>query len=246
MGIEALLRLHSGLPRQGPGSDASTREALRRLPKLGESPSIVYLGCGPGRQTLVLAREFGVPVLAVDVLAPFLEELERAAEAAGLSEMVRAHCGSMDHLAVAHESLDLVWSEGALYNVGVDQQLRYLLPLMKSGGVVAFSELSWLSADPIEELRVYWELYPGMRTTAANVAAYEGIGYRVVDQFVLPESDWWTEYYNPLLARIERLRAEAERDAALAEVLTETEREIDVYRRFSRDYGYVFYLCRKD
>ena len=58
----------------------------------------------------------------------------------------------------------------------------------------------------------------------------------------LPFSAWWEEYYTPLLERVERLRPTA--DLALAAVLDETEREIDLFRRHGDSYGYVFYLLR--
>jgi len=73
--VEAFFRLFDELPRHGPGSDDSTREALRRLPPLPAAPRVLDLGCGAGRQTLVLARELGAPITAVDLHAPFLAKL---------------------------------------------------------------------------------------------------------------------------------------------------------------------------
>lgn len=43
--------VHRGLPREGPGNDAATLQALRRLPPLPASPRVLDLGCGPGAQT---------------------------------------------------------------------------------------------------------------------------------------------------------------------------------------------------
>ncbi|ADO70164.1 class I SAM-dependent methyltransferase [Stigmatella aurantiaca] len=79
MSLEALFHLFNGLPRQGPGQDASTREALHRLPRQPEAPRVLDLGCGTGKQTLVLAQELKVPILAVDSHAPFLSQLEAEA-----------------------------------------------------------------------------------------------------------------------------------------------------------------------
>ena len=42
-----------------------------------------------------------------------------------------------------------------------------------------------------------------------------------------------------------RLRQEADTNAALAEILDDTEREIAIYDRYGVSYGYVFYLMRK-
>ena len=90
MSMEAFLKLHSGIPREGPGSDASTLEALRRIPELPCSPRIIDLGCGPGRQTLVLARELRSPITAVDIFQQYLDTLEQGAAEAGVSELIDA------------------------------------------------------------------------------------------------------------------------------------------------------------
>jgi hypothetical protein len=83
-----------------------------------------------------------------------------------------------------------------------------------------------------------------MGTVASNSAVAEEAGYDVVATFTLPESAWWDEYYEPLAARVERMRPEAFSDPDLARAIEETEREIDLYRRYHDDYGYVFYLLR--
>lgn len=62
--LETFIRLHAGLQQQGPRSDAPTRQALRRLGHFRPAPRILDLSCGPGRQTLVLARDTGGVVKA--------------------------------------------------------------------------------------------------------------------------------------------------------------------------------------
>lgn len=65
--MQALFLLHEGLAQCGPGSDAETMRAVQLLPPLPPAPRIVDLGCGTGRQSLVLARALG-PLEAVDIL----------------------------------------------------------------------------------------------------------------------------------------------------------------------------------
>ena len=52
-----LYYLHQGLPRQGPGTDASTRDAIHRLGIIRSNPRILDIGCGPGRASVLLAQE---------------------------------------------------------------------------------------------------------------------------------------------------------------------------------------------
>lgn len=245
MSLEALFLIHTDLPRAGPGSDAVTRDALRRLGALPPSPRVLDLGCGPGRQTLVLARELGVPVTAVDFHAPFLASLERSAAEQGMGHLVRTRLADFGALEDAPGSYDLLWSEGAIYNLGWAEGLRRWRPLLRSGGLLAATEATWLTEDRPAEAVAFWrEAYPSMGTIASNSEAARAAGYDVLDTFVLPASAWWDEYYRPLQARIESLRERARTDADLAGAIAETAREISVYARYGASYGYVFYLLR--
>src|SRR5512143_1497178 len=116
--------IHSGLPREGPGDEASTLRALRLIRDLPAAPEILDVGCGPGAQTLVLAGATKGFVTAVDNHAPFLDELRGRASRAGLAERVRAVEASMFELPFEDAAFDLIWSEGAIYQMGFDHGLR--------------------------------------------------------------------------------------------------------------------------
>jgi cyclopropane fatty-acyl-phospholipid synthase-like methyltransferase len=104
---EALFRLFEGLPRQGPGSDDCTREALRRLGELPASPRVLDLGCGSGRAALVLAEALRARVIAVDNHQPFLDQLRTAVRERGLEELIEARCADMAAPGVPAGSVDL-------------------------------------------------------------------------------------------------------------------------------------------
>jgi serine/threonine-protein kinase HipA len=242
-GPEAFFHLYEGLPRQGPGSDACTREALRRLPPLPAQPRVLDLGCGSGRQTLVLADVLGTKVVAVDLHRPFLDQLDVAARERGLVDRVETRCADMGALELPPGSIDLLWSEGAIYLVGFEDGLRRCRPWLAPGGLAAVTECSWLGPARSEELTSFWrEAYPAIGSVADNLARAGRAGFEVLGWFALPPSAWWDDYYLPLLARIRDLAPDG--DPALAAVIAETEREIDLYRRYHEVYGYVFYLMR--
>jgi serine/threonine-protein kinase HipA len=245
MSLDAFFLIHSGLPREAPGSDDLTREALRRLGPLPASPRVLDLGCGPGRQTLVLARELGVPITAVDLHAPFLAHLEASAAKQGLGHLVRTRRADFGALDDAPGGYDLLWSEGAIYHLGWTEGLRRWRPLLRAGGHLAATEATWLTDAPPAEAAAFWrEAYPTMGTVASNSATAREASYEVLDTFALPPSAWWDEYYRPLQGRIEALRERARQDAELAAAITETERELSLYERHGASYGYVFYLLR--
>jgi len=246
MDLEALFILHADIPREGPGSDEATREAIRRLPPLPSRPRVLDLGCGPGKQTLVLARHFRTPIIAVDFHAPYLDSLRQTAEAEGLSDLVSTRLGRMERLEEQPGSVDLIWIEGAIYIVGFAEGLRLWRPLLRDSGLLVASEATWLTDDPPAEARAFWhEAYPAMTTVEGNIKTAAECGYEVLDHFTLPRSAWWDEYYTPLRERAARLRAEASTNPALAQVLDDLEREIAICDRYGDSFGYVFYLMRQ-
>jgi ubiquinone/menaquinone biosynthesis C-methylase UbiE len=244
--LDRLMELFDGLPRAGPGSDAATAEALARLGRLPAEPRILDVGCGPGRQTLVLAGIPGARVVAVDVHASALARLAAEVQARGLAHRVEVRNADMRALPFPDASFDLVWSEGAAYLMGFPDALKAWRRLVVPGGAMGASELTWLSARPPAEAAAFWAAaYPGMRGLAENVQAAEHAGWHVEGTTVLPSSAWWPEFYEPLLARIEEKRRAHPRDRAWTRLLDEQGEEIDLFRRHGESYGYVFYLLRR-
>ena len=244
MAPDALFRLHEGLPRQGPGSDACTREALRRLPSLPPQPRVADLGCGSGRPTLVLAEALGSRIVAIDIYQPYLDQLTKEAARRGLGHLIEARRADMASPGLPPGSLDLLWSEGAIFVLGFAEGLARWRPLLASRGLAAVTECSWLTDDrPDEAVRFFQSAYPAMGSVADDVARAEAAGFEALGHFVLPPAAWWDAYYTPLALRLEELRSTP--DPELRAIVEETGREIELYRRHDHAYGYVFYLLRR-
>ncbi|MCF8031644.1 MAG: methyltransferase domain-containing protein [Desulfarculaceae bacterium] len=243
--IEALCNLHKGLPRGGPGSDDYTRQALSRLKGLPASPRVLDLGCGPGKQTLVLAEELGVPIKAVDFYRPFLDTLEADAQERGLAELVRAELGDMLQLEYAPASWDLIWCEGAIFIPGFANGLKMWRPWLAPGGYVAVTECSWLKPNPPQEVAQFWEqLYPEIGQIQDCLGVIRSAGYEVVDHFTMAPSAWWDNYIGPLSAHMDELAKTGGIDPAMELVMEQCRHETDIYRKYHEWYGYVFYLMR--
>lgn len=194
---------------------------------------------------MALAKATGGQISAVDLLPPFLKQLETSAAERGLSDQIEIHTGNMGDLGplgLDEGSYDLIWSEGAIYIIGFDRGLsdwrRYLAP----GGRVAVSEVAWLVDTPPDRMRAFWEgHYPGMRSQAENAAAIESAGYRLLDEFVVPDNEWWDDYYTLVEARLEVLRGERD-DAPWQAVIAAHDEELSVVREGLHSFGYVFYI----
>ncbi len=236
-------QVHRDLDREGPGSAATTRRALAACGPLPDKPRVIDFGCGPGQPTVTLANALpGAAVVGVDLHRPFLDQLEKRAAAANVSDRVTAWHGSMlDHPGPA----DLIWSEGAAYSVGVEKALRRWHAIASPDARLAFSELVWLTADVPTDLRAMLEAeYPALgdvETTRKRTAA---AGWYVIHDFILPASDW-SNYYDPIRARVATLRAQP-CSPALTAALDESIAEADIYDRYGQYYGYVFVIARKE
>ncbi len=243
-----MVELHRDGARQGPGSDEETLRALE-LTRLDTSAKlqVADIGCGTGASTLVLASELrNARFIAVDLFPEFLDILSERASAAGCSGKIEILAESMDSLPFANESLDLIWSEGAIYNIGFAKGIEAWRPVLRTGGVLAVSEITWLRPNPPEEIRQHWNNeYPEIATASEKIAILERGGYDLLGYLVLPSTNWINNYYEPTE---ERISAFLQRHAGQseAEALVKMERqEADLYKRFKDWFSYGFYVARK-
>lgn len=254
-----LIELFAALPRQGPGSAAQTRavlaDALRLAPGLAPTripTRIIDAGCGTGASTRVLAEALmgvspEVSIVAVDLLEPLLARVRAWVEEGGWTERIEARCASMLELEEPPASVDLIWSEGAIYAVGVVAALTAWAPLLRPGARVVFSEACWWL--PVEQrpaaLVEWWAReYPDLGDEAEVLTRIEEAGFRCVTTRRLEPEAWWTDYYDPLARRCEQLQADA--SPSLAAAIELLEREIACARANQGVYGYTFFIVEPD
>ena len=235
--------MFGGMAKVGPGSDDDTNRVLRSLPdhRFG---LVVDAGCGTGRQTLTLARALRTVIHGVDAHQPFLDELRVRARDAGIEELIRLHNLDINDIASAFSDIDLLWSEGAAYNIGFAHALSAWASALAPGGYLVVSELCWLRGEVSERAREFFKAaYPDMQQASTVTKLAEQTGYRVLSTYTLPRRAWLDGYYNELAPRATALHSHP--DGAVRSFAEETLLEIDVFQRCSGDYGYVFFVLRR-
>jgi SAM-dependent methyltransferase len=244
---QLLIDLHKSANRQGPGGDAETERALSLAMIDQKAPlKIADIGCGTGASTLLLARLLKAQITAVDFLQDFLEVLERGAENMGLSEKITTLNCSMDNLPFEVEEYDVIWSEGAIYNIGFERGVIDWNRYLKVCGVLVVSEITWITASRPSEIQKYWEgEYPEIDAASSKICILEKNGYSPLAYFVLPDHCWLDNFYKPMQDNFKNfLNRNGNSEKALAIVEAE-KREIELYEKYRNYYSYGVYIAKK-
>jgi SAM-dependent methyltransferase len=243
---EIFFEVYESLPRQGPGNQDCAAKALRLCAGLPCSPAILDLGCGVGGQTLHLAELTSGSITAMDSHAPSIKRLQTAIAKRGLSQRVIAMVGDMASPDLAPGSFDLIWSEGALYNIGLRNALGICHGLLRPGGYLAFTDAVWRKKNPPPAVKAGFELdYPTMGWLDDDVAAIKDSGFELAGHFTLPDKAWWDDFYTPMETRIEELRGRYANDVEASAILDQISEEPEMHRRYSDFYAYEFFVARR-
>lgn len=244
--LELIIDYHKDNERQGPGSEEATLEALSYIPVLDEESKILDIGCGTGGQTITLAKNTSAHITAVDMLPQFLEKLIERAKENKLIDRITAKQMLMDSLNFDEESFDVIWSEGAIYNIGFEKGLSIWKKYLKEEGYIAVSEISWLTDERPEEIENYWiSAYPEIDTIKNKLLVIEKCGYEIIAHIVLDEKCWIDNYYQPLESSSEDFLKRYDYADEVKDFIEQGKEEADLYYRYKDYYSYVFYIAKK-
>ncbi len=244
--MDLLIESHIGLERQGPGSSEMTIKALSFLDALTTDSRVADLGCGTGGQTVTLAQHIKGSIVGVDLFPAFIDVFNERAKKHNLQNRVRGIVASMENLPFAKEEFDVIWSEGAIDNIGFEKGVRYWNGFLKKGGYLAVTSPSWFTAEHIAEVDAFWrDAGGGLDSVEDAISILQKSGYSFVAAFALPENCWIDAYFTP--------RAEAEKtlfekyagNKTVAEYVENNKHEMALYQKHKQRYGYAFYIGRK-
>ena len=237
----------SNVERQGPGSPEVTIMALKYINNLTPQSRIADLGCGTGGQTMTLAKNAPGYITGLDLFPDFINIFNRNAHTLGLSDRVNGIVGSMiEKLPFEKESLDLIWSEGAIYHIGFEKGLNEWRQYLKKGGFIAVTEASWFTPERPAEINDFWIAhYTEIDTIPNKVAQIQNAGYIPVATFILPENCWTEHYFAPCSKIQEAFQKKHQGDKTVEELIAGQRHEMELYYKYKEFYGYVFYIAKK-
>lgn len=245
--FELLIDLHRYMQRQGPGGVAETERAIgltglehRKNLKMAD------IGCGTGGQTLTLARSLDGHITAVDLFPELLEELKVRFGNEGLDHRISTLTASMDDLPFGQEEFDLIWSEGAIYLMGFEEGITAWKHHLKPGGILAVSDISWITEKRPEAVEKFWaEECPGIDTIDAKLRVLTNQGYKPLGHFILPEECWIDNYYKPLQEIHDDFLARQGHSREARELVDLDMQEYEMYLQYKEHYSYGFYVVKK-
>ena len=245
--LELLVDFHKDAERQGPGSSLETTKALNFINiNKGHKLKIADIGCGSGAQTITLAQNIEGHITAVDLFPEFLDKLNVRSEELGIQERIKTIEKSMEDLPFDNEEFDIVWSEGAIYNMGFEAGIKKWKNYLKPGGYLGVSEITWITNSRPKEVEEYWNMeYPEIDTASNKIKILEENGYSPVGYFVLLQNSWIDNYYKPIEERFSSF-LEKHNNSEIARNIVEAEKEeIKLYKKYKDYYSYGFYIARK-
>ena len=237
MDWDAFLTVHRHLPREGPGlaEDVAWAGHLSTVPANGR---VCDAGCGPGGDLAALRQL--VPNGRVDGLETVAHFVEAATVRFADDPSVRIIQGSMENLTGPY---DLIWSAGAVYFLGVTRALDAWRSALTETGAVAFSHPCLFTDAPSEAALAFWEGEPGsIGTETATRAEIVAAGWQVLGSRQLTDAAW-TAYYEPMLARCDKLAA-AGPSLAVTAAIAAARKEASDWHAVAGETGYMLYVVR--
>jgi len=84
-----------------------------------------------------------------------------------------------------------------------------------------------------------------IRNVSNKLKEIPSYGYKLVNHFQLPEDAWWTEYYQPLEIRVQKLYTKYKNNSEALTILKKYQNEIDMVKRKPKEHRSAFYIMRK-
>lgn len=244
--MDLIIETHLDLDRQGPGSPEVTLKALSFIENLNDIAQVLDLGCGSGGQTMTLAQNISGKIIGVDQFSEFIDAFNENAKKYNCQDRVSGTVGSMESLPFSKGQFDLIWSEGAIDNIGFERGLSYWNGFLRKGGYVAVTCPSWFTTNHPSEVEKFWtDAGSRLDSIDYNISVMQRTGYIPVASFILPQSCWFQNYFAPREEAEKQLLKKYSGNKTLEAFMGSNQYEVELFSKYSEYYGYVFYIGKK-
>lgn len=152
----------------------------------------------------------------------------------------------MENLPFEDEEYDVIWSEGAIYNMGFEKGVIDWNRYLKVGGLLVVSEITWISNSRPLEVQQYWEKeYPEIDVSSSKIKILEKNGYSPIGYFVLPEHCWLDNYYQPMQNNFQDFLMRNGNSEDARAIVEAENKEIELYKKYKNYYSYGVYIAKK-
>lgn len=222
------------MDRSTAGSDATAQTVLDMCGKVAAKNALFF---GDDLTTpRLIAEKTEAELLAAfyeDYRAEAAQKLGLNARVVGAYEVVRREDGG---------AWDFIWFNGGTEPDGVPRRLEQLYDALGSG-ICVYRSLCWL-IDPSLDTKSYVERRFGRPVPLDSILiAAKEQGFKILDFYISPKSDWTHNYYEPmneLLGKLER-ESDGEDGTGIGEVNKETY----MFNLHSEEYSYVYFILTK-
>jgi ubiquinone/menaquinone biosynthesis C-methylase UbiE len=243
---ELIAEYYSLLDRQGIGSPEATRKALSFVEELTAKSKIIDIGCGTGAQTIEIAKHTKGQITAIDLFPNFISILNSNAEKHQLQNRVKGKVGNMEELPFQEDSIDLIWCEGAIYNIGFERGLKEWHNMLKKGAYIVVSEVVWLTQKRPKTIHEFWmEAYDQIDTIAAKMTQIQEANYVPVASFLLDESCWTDHFFAPQKESYQHFLDKYPNNQIVKDFIANQQHEANLYDKYKDYYGYAFFIAKK-
>ena len=229
------------MDRLSPGSDDTTLKVFDKTDfNVNDELNILDIACGAGSSTVLIANHFkNSTVEAFDLFKHYTDRLDDIILENNLQDRVFSHVMDMRDPDFANGEFDIVFCEASIEIIGFKKGLKEWKRLLKPGGYMIVSDVSWI-CKPSSESRKFWKnTYAEVDTIENKISQIRDEGYEFIDYVNVPNEDW-ADYHKKLERNLNSLST----DKSAKDFVKQLRKEIETYRRNKNDYTYVFYVMK--
>jgi len=184
---------------------------------------------GPARQ---LAEKYGTIVVGLDITPEMIEEAQKRTQGTPFADKIEYRLGSALDIPAHANSFDVVWGQDAwCYIRDKSRLLNEINRVLKSGGVLGFTDWIWGSSDAPEAEADYlmeFMVFPDMQTLEGYNKLIEMVGINLVES-----EDLGDDFANHMDIYISILQKNKEKiiDGFGEDLYTEAQKGVMAWRR---------------